>query len=103
MNETSPSALAHQNFAACYEQLRNDVLNKTSRGSVALVLLLRDGLAAWMRAFAGLPPSPARDIVPPIITTPSLNNVRSQASVILASLILNCRPEKSQCQPTCRK
>ena len=59
MNETLPHAIAHQDFAAQYEQLRSDALALGRAGgvSVGLTLLLRQGMVAWMQACScDLPP-----------------------------------------------
>ncbi len=103
MKKNSPAAIANQNFAVHYEQLRCDALGTTGDHSIGLALFLRNGMAAWMCACSCVTPPPAKDTVPPTATTPSPAVVRSQAAVILAGMILNCRPEKLLCQPTCRK
>jgi hypothetical protein len=104
VNEASAHAIAHEDFAAHYEQLRCDALGITGGRSIGRALFLRHGMAAWMQACScGTPPS-ANDTVPPTPTiSPLPANVRSQATVILASIILNRQPEKTSCQPTCRK
>ena len=94
MNQSLPNAIADQDFAAHYEQLRCDVLGRTSGGSVGLTLLLRQGLAAWMQACSCCASAPMRDHVPPTNAFhPLPADVRYQAAVILAGIILHSRPE----------
>jgi len=87
--------MAHQDFATHYEQLRRHALMATtSSTSVGLVVLLRQGLAAWIRACSCSTLSPARDLVPlPHTVDPLPADVRSQAAVILAGILLHSRPE----------
>ena len=103
MNEASAQAIAQGDFAADYEQLRGSALGKTNGRGIGLALFLRNGMAAWVHACScGTPP--ATDTVPPTATVSSLPaDTRSQATVILAAIILNRRPEKTSCQQTCRK
>jgi hypothetical protein len=104
VNESSAQALAQRDFAADYEQLRGSALGKSEGRGIGLALFLRHGMAAWVHACSCGTPPPANDTVPPTATISSLSaDVRSQATVILASIILNRRPEKTSCQQTCRK
>ena len=95
MNQSLSRAIADQDFAAHYEQLRRNVLGETSRGSVGLTLLLRQGLAAWIQACSCDASSPMRNdpVPPPNAVHPLPADVRSQAAVILAGIILHSRPE----------
>lgn len=94
MNPSLPSAIAHQDFAAHYEQLRRDVLGRASSGSVGLTLLLRQGLAAWIHACSCGASLPTKDLVPQAnLIHPLPADVRSQAAIILAGIILHSRPE----------
>ena len=94
MNPYLPSAMAHQDLANHYEQLRRDALmGTTSSTSVGLVVLLRQGLAAWIRA-CSCTLSPERDLVPPLHSVAAWPaDVRSQAAVILAGILLHSRLE----------
>jgi hypothetical protein len=104
VNGASPTAIANEDFAAHYEQLRCDALGMTAGHSVGLALFLRYGMAAWVHDCSCSTPPPARDdAVPPADNISSPAAVRSQAAVILAGMILKCRPEESLCQPTCRR
>jgi hypothetical protein len=94
VNQSLPSAIADQDFAAHYEQLRCDALGRTSSGSVGLTLLLRQGLAAWIQACLCGSSSPMTGPVPPTNAVhPWPADVRYQAAVILAGIILHSRPE----------
>ncbi len=44
MKKTSPAAIANQNFAVHYEQLRCDALGTTGDHSIGLALFLRNGI-----------------------------------------------------------
>jgi hypothetical protein len=87
--------MAHQDLAIRYEQLRRHALmGSSSSTSEGLVLLLRQGLAAWIRACSCSTLSPARDLIPPLHTVDPLPaDVRSQAAVILAGILLHSRLE----------
>jgi hypothetical protein len=96
--------MADRDFATHYEQLRCDALGKTSGGGVGLTLFLRQGMVSWMQACSCVTPPPAKDAVPPAsAVSPLPAVVRSQAAMILAGILLNCRPEITLCQPTCRR
>lgn len=94
MNQLLSRTLADRNFAAHYEQLRRDWLDRASCGSVGLTLLLRQGLAAWMRACSCDASLPTRESLP-LATAVLPAEVRSQAAVILAGFLLHSRPEKT--------
>jgi hypothetical protein len=100
MNETLPQAMADQDFAAHYEQLRNQALGAGSGARVGLTLLLRQGMAAWMQTGACVTPPPAGGAAPPGNTcSPLPDQVRSQVAVILASIVLYYPRETTPCQP----
>ena len=68
--------------------------NPTFSGSVGLTLLLRQGLAAWIRACSCGASLPTRDLVPQAnVIHPLPADVRAQAAIILAGIILHSRPE----------
>src|ERR1035438_4768197 len=50
VNEALPQSAAGEDWAVRYEQLRNDVLSQANGGGFGLILLLRQGMTAWMRA-----------------------------------------------------
>jgi hypothetical protein len=85
--------MADQDFVAHYEQLRRDALGRTSSGSVGLTLVVCQGLAAWIQAWSCGVCSPRRDPVPPATVHSLPADVRSQAAVILAGILLHSRSE----------
>jgi len=95
VNEASPAALAREDFAAHYEQLRGDALARTGSRGIGLALFLRDGMAAWVQACSCGRSTPANHAMPPIAPIASPAKIRTEAAVILAGMILNCRPQKS--------
>jgi hypothetical protein len=104
MNQTLPHAIADQDFAAHYEQLRNLALGRGSGGNVGLTLLLRQGMAAWMQTCSCGTPPPARDSIPSgNVFNPLPDGVRSQAALILAGIVLNYPRETTPCQPNFRR
>jgi hypothetical protein len=81
-----------------YEQLRNDVLSLAAGGNPTpgLALLLRQGMAAWMRAWSPCmekcgPETP----LPFVLRPPCSLDVRGQVANILAGIILNRELEAS--------
>jgi hypothetical protein len=92
---------------ARYEQLRNDVLSPAAGGGFGLLLFLRQGMTAWMRASAcAVTPvsSPATKSVQPLNTVSSVpSHLRSQAAVILAGILLSHPMETTLCKATCTK
>lgn len=97
MNPIPPHTIADRDGALHYEQLRRDALGRPSIGKVGLTLFLRQGMAAWMQACADGAILSARDSVPPAnAANPLPADVRCQAAVILAGIILHSRPETTQ-------
>ncbi len=105
MNEALPQSLAGGDWAARYEQLRKDVLSQATGGGFGLIILLRQGMIAWMRACADIPvPAPARGSVRGWDAASCLpGDVRSQAAVILAGILLHHPSEASLCKATCTR
>ena len=105
MNESLPQSVAGEDWVARYEQLRNDVLSQTTGGGFGLIILLRQGMIAWMRACAEAPvPASARDSVQPLNAISCLpSDVRSQAAVILAGILLHHPNEANLCKATCTR
>jgi hypothetical protein len=76
-------------LAAHYEQLRSEALSCSAGHGLGLVLFLREGMLAWMRAWCRCaqspnpepPPASCRDeILPP--------EVRNEITTVLAAMIL---------------
>jgi len=99
MNETLPQAMADQDFAAHYEQLRNQALGTGSGARAGLTLLLRQGMAAWMQTGSCVAPPPGGTVPPDNARSSLSDHVRSQAALILAGIVLNYPREKTPCQP----
>lgn len=105
MNEVLPQSAAGENWAACYEQLRKDVLSQATGGGFGLIVFLRQGMIAWMRACArAVAPAPASksaQLLHPVNSLPG--DVRSQAAVILAGILLYHPTESMPCKATCTR
>lgn len=70
-----------------YEALRKDALAGCGRGH-GLALLLREGMAAWIRAWS-CAPGPAPGVARPVRAEPGLPaGVRSEVVSVLASMAL---------------
>jgi hypothetical protein len=94
-NDGSPndfsSGQRNDELVAHYEQLRKDALSTGADCSPApgLVLFLRKGMIAWMRAWSPCMQHAAAEIAPPPATAPSCpHDIRAQLAVLLAGLIL---------------
>ena len=84
--------------------MRNDVLSQANGGGFGLILLLRQGMTAWMRACAcAVAPAPASKSAQrnPVNSLPG--DVRSQAAVILAGILLHHTTESMLCKATCTR
>lgn len=100
-----PQPAAREDWVARYEQLRKDVLSQATGGVFGLIVFLRQGMMAWMRACAvPLVSAPAGASVRPVSTVNSLpGDVRSQAAVILAGILLHHSTEPTLCKATCTR
>ena len=96
---------AAEDWGARYEQLRKDVLSQATGGVFGLIVFLRQGMAAWMRACAvPLVSAPTGASVRPLNAVSSLpGDVRSQAAVILAGILLHYSTEPTLCKATCTR
>jgi hypothetical protein len=107
VNEALPQSAAGEDWAVRYEQLRNDVLSQANGGGFGLILLLRQGMTAWMRACSCVltpVPAPTGKSVHFLNAVSSLPcDVRSQAAVILAGILLSHPKETTQCKVTCTR
>jgi hypothetical protein len=105
VNEMLLQSAAAENWTACYEQLRQGVLGQATGGGFGLIVFLRQGMAAWMRACAvPLAAAPTGASVPPLDAVSSLpGDVRSQAAVILAGILLHYSTEPTLCKATCTR
>ena len=77
-----------------YERLRGHVLgDRTATGSFGLVVLLRDGVAAWL-AHATAPPVVTTHAKAPITATPiTLDDVHADLICVLANMAMAMSPE----------
>lgn len=93
MNEALPQSATAQDWVARYEQLRKDVLSQVTGGGFGLILFLRQGMTAWIRASTCVltpDPAPAGKSVQPLDAVSALpTDVRSQAAMILAGILLH--------------
>ena len=105
MNEALPQSVAGEDWVARYEHLRRDVLSQATGGGFGLIILLRQGMIAWMQACADIPvPAPARESVQHWDAISRLpGDVRSQAAVILAGILLHHPTEATLCKATCTR
>jgi len=81
---------------ADYEQLRSDVLDQ-GRGSVptpGLTLFLRQGMTAWMRAWAVCSRENPSEPGAPLATDILSLSVRMEMTSILAAMILSIQQEE---------
>ncbi len=105
VNEDPPHSIPQQEWVARYEQLRSDVLQShaIARG-IGLAVFLRQGLTAWMRACCCSVVTPsASEFAPPAPLSSLPCDVRTQAVLILAGILLGNRLEANRCKPTCRR
>ena len=105
MNEALPTqCVAGKDWVAPYEALRKDVLSHVTGAGFGLIVFLRQGMTAWMRACADITvaPTPARESIQQAITCLP-GGVRSQAAVILAGIILHYPIEANTCKATCTR
>ena len=64
MNEALPQPVAGEDWVARYEQLRKDVPSQATGGGFGIIILLRQGMIAWIRTCADIPvPASARESV----------------------------------------
>lgn len=105
MNDDPPHSIPQQEWVARYEQLRSDVLSLghgIARG-IGRAVFLRQGLTAWMRACCCsvvTPPASEFAQTAPVSSLPC--DVRTQAVLILAGILLGNRLEANRCKPICR-
>ena len=105
MNEDAPPFIAQQDWVSRYEQLRSDALSHCHgmSGGFGLAVLLREGITAWMRACsrAVTPPTPV--LAQPNPTDPLPWNMRTEAVLILAGMLLGNNSEAHACKPMPRR
>jgi hypothetical protein len=103
VNEAPPPCAAEEDWAVRYEQLRNDVLSHGIGSGFGLSILLRQGMTAWMRACTCAVPVPltaGKSVQSLIVISPLPCDVRTQAAVILAGMLLTYPTETTLCKAT---
>jgi hypothetical protein len=105
VNEDPPHSVPQQEWVAHYEQLRSDALNRghSISSGFGLTVFLRHGTVAWMRACSCAVTPPAREFAQPGSVSELPCDVRTQAVLILAGILLGNRSEANRCKPTCRR
>jgi len=107
VKEVLPQSVAGEDWSVRYEQLRIDVLSQAAGSGLGLVLFLRQGMTAWMRAskctVATVPLPTGKSAQPLNAVSPLPCDVRSQAAVILAGIILSHPMETNLCKATYTK
>ena len=95
MNEALFHSITAQEWAARYEQLRSDALNRGSGVSsgTGLAVFLHHGLTAWMRACGSVHTPSVTQVVQPAPVSSLPFDVRTQTVLILAGMLLGNRSE----------
>jgi hypothetical protein len=91
------SAAIDRDLATAYEQLRNRVLEGAAGGGpFGLVILLREGVAAWMARAVTCPATLVRGAANdrPSATPLVADGVRSDLVAVLASMVMTTRQER---------
>jgi hypothetical protein len=97
--------IAGEDWAVRYEQLRNDSLSHATSRGCGLIVFLRAGMTAWMRASSCPTVTPAsalakKSLLPWNIVSSLPCDLRSEAAVILAGILLNHPTEATLCKAT---
>ena len=105
MNEDASACIAQQDWVPRYEQLRSDALSHCHAMSsgFGLAILLREGTTAWMRACSRAVTPSAPALAQPDPTDPLPWNMRTEAVLILAGILLGNNSEAHPCKPTPRR
>ncbi len=98
-------SVASEGFVARYEQLRNGALSRSSASDFGLALFLRQGMIAWMMhaCSCAVPAMLIQSAIPSHLVSPLRSDVRSQATLILAGIILNQSAEVTRCKAKLKK
>src|SRR5208282_4828477 len=105
VNETLPHSVAAPEWRARYEQLRSDALNRGPGMSsgLGLAVFLRHGLTSWMRACCRVVTPSTSEFAQTAPASSLPCDVRTQAVLILAGILLGNRLEANRCKPTCSR
>jgi hypothetical protein len=95
VNEALLHSITAQEWAARYEQLRGDALNRGSDVSsgIGLAVFLRQGLTGWMRACSRVLTPSVNQLAQPAPVSSLPFDVRTQTVLILAGMLLGNRLE----------
>jgi hypothetical protein len=95
VNEALLHSITAQEWAARYEQLRGDALNRGSDVSsgIGLAVFLRQGLTAWMRACGSVLTPSVNPVAQPAPVSSLPCDVRTETVLILAGMLLGNRLE----------
>jgi hypothetical protein len=106
-NQILTLSVASEGFVARYEQLRNSALSRSSpsASNFGLTLFLRQGMIAWMMhaCSCAVPATLIQSAIPSHPVSPLRSDVRSQATLILAGIILNQSAEMTRCKAKLKK
>jgi hypothetical protein len=103
VNEEPAHSIPQKEWASHYEQLRSDTLQAGYGSGFGLAVFLRQGMAAWMRVCSPAVPPPTREFAPPALVSSLPGDVRTQAVLILAGILLGDRSEDHPCKSTRRR
>jgi hypothetical protein len=105
VNEDASPCLAQPDWVPRYEQLRSDALSRCHGVSsgFGLAVLLGEGITAWMRTCSRAVTPSAPAFVQPDPTDPLPWNMRTEAVLILAGMLLGNNLEVHPCKPTPRR
>lgn len=105
MNEDLPHSILPQEWLTRYEQLRRDALSQGHgiSSGFGLALFFRQGMVAWMRACSRAVTPPACELTQPTPLSSLPCDVRAQAVLIFAGILLGNKPEANPCKPTCKR
>jgi hypothetical protein len=79
--------------ATTYEQLRDHVLEGTTAGVFGLIVLMREGVAAWL-VHAAPPPVAITHAKDPLATTPIVSDdIHADMICVLANMAMAISPE----------
>jgi hypothetical protein len=95
VNEALFHSITAQEWAARYEQMRSDALNRCSGVSsgIGLAVFLRQGLTAWMRACGRVRTPSVTQVAQPAPVSLLPCDVRTQTVLILAGMLFGNRSE----------
>ena len=89
---SEPTAGDRGSATTTYEQLRDHVLEGTTAGVFGLIVLMREGVAAWLARAA--PPSAITHVKDPLFATPIVSDdIHADMICVLANIAMAISPE----------